>query len=414
MRFQILEGGKPLITRNGDFLLVYEPGSAIIFDKLRDIPRFPIIIGNYIYKGKIFNVATFQDFTERAELGPVRIYDWDFLEEIGAERYGKFWEYYARLELYLRGKTQLVLKEPISEKLDVESFGKLYSEAFKYLTYSQSDEISLESIFKDFLIKIGSYLEKPLDFPLKERPYRPYISVIIPVRNRENFIGKALESILENDFEDWECVVIDNGSHDNTPQVVERFVRYDKRIKLIRVKNMSLSACLNEGIRNSKGWIISQLDSDDFYSKDALRTIFEYHRDYPVGLAISYYQVVDEDGKFLDFPTVKHLEFSINNILRVDGAGALRSYKREALERVGGFNEEGFPDFGEDYDLVLRLSEIFRCGRIHKVLYYYRRHPLSTDAQRPILYKKLVKNRARKIAFLRRRAFNLSRMSALK
>jgi GT2 family glycosyltransferase len=414
MRFQLLESGKPLIQRSGDFLLVYDPGTSIIFENLREIPKYPIIVGKYIYEGQIFDVAKFQDFTERAELGPLRIYDWDFLDEIGAERYGKFWEYYARLELYLRGKTQLVLEKPISERVNIENFGKLYTEAFKYLTYDPGDEIALEKIFKDFLIKIDAFLERPLNFPLRETPYKPYISVIIPVRNREKFIGKALESLLENDFEDWECIVVDNASDDNTPNIVEKFSRADKRIKLVRVKNKSLSACLNEGIRRSRGWIVCQLDSDDFYSKDALRTVFEYHREYPVALAISYYDVVDEEGKPLNFPTVKHLEFSINNILRVEGAGALRSYKREALERVGGFDEENFPDFGEDYDLVLKLTEIFQVGRIHKVLYYYRRHPQSTDAQRPLLYKKFIKNSARKSAFLRRRMINFSKRSPLK
>ncbi|MFZ8832895.1 MAG: hypothetical protein ACO2O5_01620 [Candidatus Caldipriscus sp.] len=92
----------------------------------------------------------------------------------------------------------------------------------------------------------------------------------------------------------------------------------------------------------------------------------------------------------------------------------MRSYKREALERVGGFDEENFPDFGEDYDLVLKISEIFQVGRIHKVLYYYRRHPQSTDAQRPLLYKKFIKNSARKSAFLRRRMINFSKRSPLK
>jgi len=414
MKFQLLESGKPPISRVGDFLLAYDPGTSIIFDNLKEIPKYPLIVGKYLCEGKVHEVSNFQDFTERAELGPIRIYDWDFLEEIGAERYGKFWEYYARLELYLRGKTQLVLEKPISETAGEKNFGKLYSEAFKYLTYTQRDEMVLERIFKDFLIKIDAYLERPMDFPLKEKPHKPYISVIIPVRNRERFIGRALESLLENDFEDWECIVVDNGSEDNTPNAVEKFSKSDGRIKLVRVYNKSLSACLNEGIRNSRGWIVCQLDSDDFYSKDALREVFEYHKEYPVAVAISYYNVVDEDGKALDFPTVKHLEFSINNILRVEGAGALRSYKREVLERVGGFDEENFPNFGEDYDLILRLSEIFRVGRIHKVLYYYRRHPQSTDAQRPVLYKKFIKNRARKAAFLRRRLINSSRRSALK
>ncbi|MEO0174874.1 MAG: glycosyltransferase [candidate division WOR-3 bacterium] len=414
MKVQFLKSGEPLPNRVGDVLAVLEDNAAVIYENLKDIPKHPIVVGKYIYKGKVFDVGDFQDFTERAELGPLRLYHWDFLEGIKAWKYGKFWEYYARLQLYIIGKNHLVLDRVLSERFSVEGFGKLYSEAFKYLTYSQEDEIALEGIFKDFLVKIGAYLNKPLDLPLKEKPHKPYISVIIPVRNRERFIGKALESILENDFPHLECIVVDNGSTDNTREIVKRFSQGDGRIKLVEVYGESLAGCLNMGIKNSKGWIISQLDSDDFYSKDALRTVYEYHKEYPVGLAVSYYQVVDEKGNPIgEMGTVKHLEFSINNILRVEGAGAVRSYKREVLERIGGFDEVNFPNFAEDYDVVLKISELYRIGRIHKVLYYYRRHPESTDATRPLLEKKRIKNSARKSAFWRRRVLNLTKQPAL-
>lgn len=414
MKIQFLKSGEVLPPRVGDLLAVFEDNTAIIYENLKYVPKYPMVIGKYIYKNKVFDVCDFQDFTERAELGPLRIYDWDFLESINAWDYGKFWEYYTRLKLYLMNKTQIVLDKVLSERVDSEGYGKLYSEAFKYLTYSQKDEMFLEGIFNDFLKGMGAYLHKPLDLPIREKPRKPYISVIIPVRNRERFIGKALESLLENDFEDWECVVIDNGSTDKTRDVVKKFSRRDRRIKLIEVQGESLAGCLNIGIKNSKGWIISQLDSDDFYSKDALRTIYEYHKEYTVGLAISYYDLVDERGNTIkEMGTVKHLEFSINNILRVEGAGAVRSYKREVLERIGGFDEVNFPNFAEDYDVVLKISELYRVGRIHRVLYYYRRHPDSTDATRPLLEKKRIKNSARRSAFWRRKVINLLKKPAL-
>lgn len=413
MNFQLLESGKPLPDRVGDMLLVYDPGTSIVGD-LSSVPKYPLVVGYYTLEDEVCKVADFPDITERAEIGPIRIYDWDFLERIEAFKYGKFWEYYARLKLYASLKNHLVLKEVLSRKTFKRSYGKLHTEAFQYLQYTNEDEILIERIFIDFLKNLNGYLRKPLNLPLYEKPYKPYISVIIPVKDRERYIGKTLESLLDNDFEHWECIVVDNGSKDGTRDIVRRFSNEDRRIRLVEVSGKSLTECLNIGLRYSRGWIVSQLDSDDIYTPDALRTIYEYHREHDVGLAISYYDVVDDSGnKIEDIDTVKHLEFSINNILRVEGAGAVRSYKREVLEKVGGFDEYNYPHFGEDYDLVLRIVERYKVGRIHKVLYKYRRHAESTDATFPILEKKRIKTKARWVSIHRRRLINLSILPSL-
>ncbi len=408
MKVQLVEDYNALPKRNGDYLLIYEPGVSIIYRGINDLPKYPVITGKYIMEGKVYPVSNFPDITERAELGPVRIYMWDYLESIEAEKYGEIWEYYARLRLYSSGRTHLTLEKPISQKPRSETSGKLHTEAFSYLQYSPEFEMKLEEIFLNFLKWVGGYLHKPLGANLYEKPYKPYISVIVPVKNREKFIGETLKSLLENDFDDWECVVVDNGSTDGTREIVKRFSRADSRIRLVEVKNKTLTQCLNIGLKNSKGWIVSQLDSEVLYTPDALRTIYEYHKEYRnIALAISYYQVVDEDGKPVkEIDIVKHLEFSINNILRVEGAGAVRTYKREALERIGGFDEKNIPGFGEDYDVVLRLCEIFLTGRIHKVLYKYRRHAGSTDALYPLLEKKRIKTGIRWSAITRRRIIN--------
>ena len=386
--------------------MVYSPAAGIL--KLPEpMPHSEIVLGRYVRDGEVRRPAHYPDITERMDRGPVRFYRARFLREIGAQRYGRLWEYYAFLRLYASGKIHTVLDEVVAEERVGERYGKFHTEAFRYLMYGPDYEREVEGIFYEFLRKVGAYMHGPLNYPLRERPHSPKISIITPVKDRVRFIGEAIESVLANDFGDWEMVVVDNGSVDGTAEVVERYARMDGRIKLVRTSGESLAGCLNLALKHSRGWIVAQLDSDDTYTPWALRTVYEYHREHSVGLAVSYYEVVDEGGRVIpELPVVKHLEYSLNNILRVGGAGALRSYRREVLERLGGFDDRNFPNFAEDYDLVLRLSERYPVGRIHSVLYRYRRHAGSTDATREYHFKARTKTTIRWAAIHRRRMYS--------
>ncbi|NPB03768.1 MAG: glycosyltransferase [Thermotogae bacterium] len=413
MRFQLLPSGEPLSGIRGDWVVVYDPDSLIL-TLPGDLPDAPMVLTFYVQDDKIRRPTDFKDITERAILGPLRFYHGDYLRRIRAEDYGEVWEYYARLRLYVEGLKQRVIPRVLAAIPSDPGFGKLHTEAFRYLQYGADYERKVETIFYGFLKEIGAYLNEGLNLSLREKPHSPAISVITPVRNRVKFIGEAIESVLNNDFQDWEMVIVDNGSEDGTAEIVERFSRRDKRVKLVRTSGRSLTECLNLAVKHSKGWVIAQLDSDDTYTPTALREIYDYHANHNVGLAISYYRVVDEEGNTIeDLPIVKHLEYSLNNLLRVEGAGAVRSYRREALLRVGGFDERALPDFAEDYDLVLRLSEWFLVGRIHAVLYNYRRHPHSTDAERDPFNKARIKTGIRWATIHRRRLLNFARHLSL-
>jgi glycosyltransferase involved in cell wall biosynthesis len=100
----------------------------------------------------------------------------------------------------------------------------------------------------------------------------PYFSIIIPTYNRSHFLPKAIESVLSQSFADWELMVVDDGSTDNTKDVV--FSYQDKRIRYMYQQNAERSAARNNGVKNSKGEFILFLDSDDFLVKDFLKNIF--------------------------------------------------------------------------------------------------------------------------------------------
>jgi len=103
----------------------------------------------------------------------------------------------------------------------------------------------------------------------------PYFSVIIPTYNRAHILGKALLSLKEQAFTDWECIVVDDGSTDNTEAVIKQWMGQDKRLRYIRQQNAERSAARNNGIRNAKGKYICFLDSDDEYLKCHLSILFQ-------------------------------------------------------------------------------------------------------------------------------------------
>lgn len=98
----------------------------------------------------------------------------------------------------------------------------------------------------------------------------PYFSIIIPVYNREKFIEKAISSVLQQTYTDWELIIIDDASTDSTPKILESYITYDK-IKIIRNnRNEERSKSRNAGINLSKGKFICFLDSDDYFLENHL------------------------------------------------------------------------------------------------------------------------------------------------
>ena len=104
---------------------------------------------------------------------------------------------------------------------------------------------------------------------------KPYFSIIIPTYNREKIIHKTIESVISQSYNNWELLVIDDGSKDNTKKVVNQYVVKDKRIKYIYQNNAERSVARNNGIKHASGNWICFLDSDDAFKKNHLESIHE-------------------------------------------------------------------------------------------------------------------------------------------
>lgn len=116
---------------------------------------------------------------------------------------------------------------------------------------------------------------------------KPVFSVIIPTYNREKLIGRAIDSVLNQTFKDFELIIVDDGSTDNTKEIIERYT--DQRIRYIYKENGGQNSALNKGIEFAKGKYVAFLDSDDEWLDEKLRKVYiKYHTDTNIDIVYHY------------------------------------------------------------------------------------------------------------------------------
>jgi hypothetical protein len=420
----------------GEFLVVLSPEMIWISEKLseslnssaKDHPNGVFYYTDYFLRnasGADECVCVYDDMgdiTEREDWGPLWAIRIDRLRSAGGldeqNPLAAFYDLLLKMqEMGERVRIPLPLatiaaapsggEEALKSKLYFPGRGKLGG--FSYLFMDPEHERQTETVFYNALKRRGSWLEgERTSLPPRVESKSPLVSVITPVYNRAKFIGDAIASVQRNSLTDWEYIIVDNGSTDSTRDVVRKFAAADSRIRLVENDRNIIALSLNIALRDARGKYIAQLDSDDEYLPHTLESMVTALETHPTwALAISYYELMDEAGHSLpEFGIIKHLEYNRNNILRVDGAGALRCWHRSVIEEMGGFDQQDFADYGEDYDLVLKVSEKYEVGRIHEVCYRYRRHEGNTDMLRDPHMKLHNKTLARRRALERRRKQN--------
>lgn len=207
----------------------------------------------------------------------------------------------------------------------------------------------------------------------------PLVSIIIPTYNREKIIGKALDSVFAQTRQDFEIIVLDDGSQDNTKAVVEA---YGPKVKYFYQDNKGIAGARNSGMGRAGGRYIAFLDSDDYWLPAKLErqlALFDEHPDY--GMVASQCGAVAIDGSYREknrpgkSGRVLHDLFK-KNFIRTSSA----VITRQCLEKVGGFDESLRE--GEEYDYWLRIAAEFAVGFINEPLAVYvdNTDGMSTDS----------------------------------
>ncbi len=206
------------------------------------------------------------------------------------------------------------------------------------------------------------------------------VTVVIPAHNAAEFVGEAIDSVIGQEWENWELIVVDDGSSDQTAAVVERYARKDDRIRLIRQPNAGVAAARNAGIAQARGAYIAPLDADDQWLAHKLSDQVQRMNDLGPGCGQVYgwWVVVDHDGREV-YPAYRwtiegHV---LRKLLHVNFIGCASNslMRREAIERVGDYDTH-LRDLGgqgcEDWDLSLRIAEHYSVGLVPEQLVRYR------------------------------------------
>ena len=206
-------------------------------------------------------------------------------------------------------------------------------------------------------------------------------SIIIPTFNRGYCIWKAIQSLQKQIFPDWEMIIVDDGSTDDTKKVVAEF-QNDPRIKYFKQKNGGTSSARNTGMELAKDKIIGFLDSDDIYHPNCLQTVFEYFQKFPKKkFAIPdwdfYLQFFDKNYQLLESKKVnpkEKAEITLPDIYHWNIKSAYGSglfLKREIIKDGVKFDER--LKVFDDWDFVMQLGKAYPDGFLYipAVLFEY-------------------------------------------
>lgn len=207
------------------------------------------------------------------------------------------------------------------------------------------------------------------------------VSAIIPTYNYARFVGRAVDSVLAQTYSPVECIVVDDGSTDDTPQVL---ASYGDRIRAIRQDNRGLSGARNAGIAAARGRYIALLDADDAWKPEKLaRQVAAIEGDPDVGAVGCAYEVTDEihaPRAVALRPTPPQLPARLRRIalreswVEASGSGAL--VPRRIFDELGVFDEQ--LRAAEDWDMWLRIAARYRIVNLPEVLVSISQHGTGT------------------------------------
>lgn len=218
---------------------------------------------------------------------------------------------------------------------------------------------------------------------MSNRTNQPRVSAVMVVRNVEQFLAEAIESILGQTFTDFEFVIVDYGSTDGSKAIASSYAGRDDRIRLHEVPNCGLAEARNAACFLAEGQYIAIQDADDISMPDRLRWQVEFMEKNPdfglVGGAAEWVDVQARPLWTLEFPT-EDREIRSALSTRCPFSQTAMLVRREAFVAVGGYRAAFAPS--EDYDLWLRISERSRCANLKQVVVKYRIHPQQVSVSR--------------------------------
>ena len=179
------------------------------------------------------------------------------------------------------------------------------------------------------------------------------VSIIVPVYNVEKYVERCVESILAQSYSEFELLLVDDGSTDQSGAICERLKAKDKRIRVIHQNNRGLSAARNRGLAEATGEYITYIDSDDYVDISYLETLYQNAIQYQADVSVCSFRLVRENKKKNE---------------KIKGNGKVRLHSgRDAAEEIVAHNKRSMiTAWGKLYHRSLKELLIYPEGRLHE------------------------------------------------
>ncbi|PQJ32180.1 hypothetical protein BST92_09695 [Nonlabens arenilitoris] len=201
------------------------------------------------------------------------------------------------------------------------------------------------------------------------------VSVIVPCYNQGEFLDECLQSVLNQSYEDWECIIVNDGSTDDTENIVRRWMQNDSRFSLISIENSGVSNARNQGIIKAKGEYILPIDADDYIDENYLESAFDLFNTSPsCKVVYGAVMMIGEKNEKWELPEFSMKELAIYNIIPVSGI-----YRKKEWQRIEGYDvklDKGLEDW-EFWIHLLKDDPIVKF--IENICLYYRIKPKSRN-----------------------------------
>jgi glycosyltransferase involved in cell wall biosynthesis len=204
----------------------------------------------------------------------------------------------------------------------------------------------------------------------------PLVSVLLSVYNGERYLTSALQSILNQTYQDFELIAVNDGSTDRSQQILDEFASRDPRVRPIMLPHVGLVRAFNCGLDAARGELIARMDGDDEALPERFEIQVRYLQEHPevVVVGSQVMQIDEDDDPLAPLPGLEIEHEKIDQSLMDLGWPIVHPsvmIRADALRAVGGYPDI-FPH--EDHDLFLRLAERGRLANVSQTLLRYRRH----------------------------------------
>ncbi|WP_424492823.1 glycosyltransferase family 2 protein [Salinimicrobium sp. GXAS 041] len=230
----------------------------------------------------------------------------------------------------------------------------------------------------------------------------PVVSIVMPAYDASKFISESIDSVRAQTFADWELIIIDDASKDETNHLVKEYVQQDQRIKLHTLPvNQGAGFARNIGIKASEGDFISFLDADDLWKPHKLQAQLDFMRNHKLSMCYSSYELMDEEGRSLQ-EMVKALEkLTFSKLLKANYVGNLTGiYNAKELGKIY------CPPIRKRQDWAMWLQTLKKAGEAKGILeplatYRMRRGSISANKQEMLQYNYKVYRKVLKFSALK-------------